>query len=601
MGPPPLAAVPRSCARRYTAKHFEMNFQKLLLPFLALTLTTLASGRTILFRNGDTRYRIAVDPAASVSEKTAAKELQAYLQEISGATFPIVTSETARRSRAERRIWVGCSEPVQRLLGVRSPEADDEGFVCTSKNGDLFLYGGRNRGTLYGVYSFLEKYLGVRWYTPDCTVVPKRKQWHFQAIDLRESPAIRYRHIQYHHAEQSPAWLAHNLNNSAWVAASNEYGGIEAYWNAHTFGQFVPVDQYYSTHPEYFSMIDGLRVSTYAQLCLSNPEVLRICIAEMKKAIAANPEYWVYSMSQNDNDRPCQCEACRAIEKRYGGHSGLILWFVNQVADAIKAEYPGKYIGTFAYTYTRRPPEGIVPRDNVVIRLCSIECCFGHPLEGCETNRPFLEDIREWSRIAPRLFIWDYVVNFYQFLAPFPNFGVLADNIKTYRKYHAIGIQEEAQYSSEGGEFAELRAWVLAKLLWNPDQPTLPLVQAFIRDYYGVAAPFIQEYFDATQALVTEETHPGIYIDAANPLYTEAYLATASGLLEKARQAVFSDAEMTRRVDRVRIQILYLKNARDHAAALADGTCAELLRILHDQQIRPGEWISLESFTADQQ
>lgn len=578
-----------------------MKIKKLLLTILTLVITTVAPGRSTLFNNGKTRYQIAVSSAASVSEKTAAKELQHYLREISGAEFPIVDSESSQQSRRAWHIWVGCSKQVQHLLGACPPAADDEAFVCTSRDGDIFLYGGRDRGTMYGVYSFLEKYLGVKWYTPECTVIPKQRRWTFEEIALRESPAIRYRHVQYYNAERSQEWLAHNFNNSGTKVCSNLFGGIEAYWNAHTFGQFVPVEKYYAEHPEYFSLINGERVSAYAQLCLSNPEVLQICIAQMKKAIAANPGYWVYSMSQNDNQLACQCEACREIEKRYGGHSGLLLWFVNQVADAVRVDYPDKNVGTFAYQYTRHAPKDIVPRDNVVIRLCSIECCFGHPLEKCEVNRPFIEDLADWSRIAPQLFIWDYVVNFYQFLAPFPNFSVLADNIKTFRKYHAIGIQEEAQYISDGGEFAELRAWVLSKLLWNPDQPTSPLVKEFIRDYYGASAPFIQEYFDLTQALVTEETHPGIYIDAFNPLYTESYVSRASELLDRARQAVASDDELTRRVSRVCAQILFLKNARNHSASLEDGTCAELLRILHAQQIRPGEWITLESFTAEQQ
>lgn len=195
----------------------------------------------------------------------------------------------------------------------------------------------------------------------------------------------------------------------------------------------------------------------------------------------------MYSVSQNDNSLPCECEDCKAIAEKYGGQSGLLIWFVSQVADAMKKVYPDKNIGTFAYQYTRKAPEGIVPRDNVVIRLCSFECCFGHPLESCSINKPFISDLHDWSKVTPRLYIWDYVVDFAQYLAPFPNFAVLADNIRTFRKFGAIGVKEEAQYQPECIEFEWLRSWVLAKLLWNPDQDTNSLVHEFITAYYGVA------------------------------------------------------------------------------------------------------------------
>lgn len=349
-------------------------------------------------------------------------------------------------------------------------------------------------------------------------------------------------------------------------------------------------------HPEYFSLRDGKR-TPYTQLCLSNPEVLQICIEKMKKTIADNPLYWVYSLSQNDNQFPCQCDKCRAIEEQYGGHSGLVVWFVNQVADAIKPLYPDKYIGTFAYQYTRQAPTGIVPRDNVVIRLCSIECCFAHPLEECEHNRSFIADIEKWSRVAPNLYIWDYVVNFRQYVAPFPNFGVLANNIKTFKKYNAIGIMEQAQYQSLGGEFSELKAWVLSKLLWNPNLDTKTLVAQFIEDYYDNAAPYVQQYFNLCQSLVKDDTVMGIYIDDKNPLYTDEFVAAAKKLLDEARQAVASaDEDMRLRVDLVCLQIDYMRLMRTPQEAKKDGTYDRLCAFVRKHNIRLNEFTSIEEF-----
>ncbi|MBO5885808.1 MAG: DUF4838 domain-containing protein, partial [Bacteroidaceae bacterium] len=422
----------------------------------------------LLFKNGQSEYAIVLCDDASVSEKTAAEELQAYLRQISGAELPLVNSEELEDGR--KHIFVGYSKEYATLCGVEAPEDDYEGYTYRVVGDNIWIYGGKNRGTMYGVYSFLENEFGVRWYTVDYTKIPKANSWRLKELCRSEEPVTRFRFDQYYNVDHGD-WQAHNKCNSAYWVDENKYGGLSSYWEGHTFRIFISPEWYFAEHPEYFSLREGVRRPD-AQLCLSNPEVLQICIDKMKYTIQTNPLFDIYSMSQNDNPFPCQCDKCRAIEEQYGGHSGLILWFVNQVADAIKPLYPDKYIGTFAYMYSRKPPVGIVPRDNVVIRLCSLECCRAHPIEECEHNSSIMSDIENWSKIAPNIYIWDYVVNFSQYMAPFPNFNVLAENIKTFQKLNVIGIRQQANYQSIGGEFSDLKAWVLSKLLWNPYQDT---------------------------------------------------------------------------------------------------------------------------------
>ena len=550
--------------------------------------------RPTLFEGGKSNYSIVLCADASASEQTAARELQHYLEQIGGVVLPIIGCD--QLADGQRHIFIGFNKEYGAQCGVECPGNNDEGYTYRSVGKNIWIYGGKQRGTMYGVYSFLENEFGVRWYTKDYTKIPKVEKWCFKKLYCSERPFVDYRYVLYRNVEWNKKWPAHNKCNTAWAASDNEYGGLTAYWNAHTMGQFISVEEYFHQHPEYFSLRDGKR-TPHTQLCLSNPEVLQICIEKMKKTIADNPLYWVYSLSQNDNQFPCQCDACRAIEEQYGGHSGLVVWFVNQVADAIKPLYPDKYIGTFAYQYTRKAPTGIVPRSNVVIRLCSIECCFAHPLEECEHNRPFIADIEKWSKIAPNLYIWDYVVNFRQYVAPFPNFGVLANNIKTFKKYNAIGIMEQAQYQSLGGEFSDLKAWVLSKLLWNPYLDTKALVAQFIEDYYGEAAPYVQQYFNLCQSLVKDDTVMGIYIDDKNSLYTDEFVAAAKKILDDARLAVVeADEDMRLRVDLVCLQIDYMRLMRTPQEAKKDGTYDRLCAFVRKHNIRLNEFTSIEEF-----
>jgi len=572
----------------------KTNFlHKLTLSCIMLLLTANALAADWLFRGGKSKYQIVVSTEASTSEQTAAKELQQYIEQVSGVQLPITSDLKA----SKRSIIVGYNERVEALTGAQKPEKDDESFTYRTVGHDLLIWGGSQRGTMYGVFTFLERELGIHWLTPKCTVVPKSKEWKLPQLNRTEHPFIGYRYSNYFVVNNVPEWSAHTRENMKWSPIkSNEYGDIEAYYGAHTMEWLVPVKEFFATHPEYFCMRDGKRYDGYGQLCLSNPDVLEICKTRMKQRMREHPEYRIYSLSQNDNFLFCQCEQCKAIEKQYGGHSGIIVWFVNQVADAVKDEFPDKFIGTFAYQYSRQPPTGIKPRENVVIRLCSIECCFAHPLDaGCPQNEKFMHDLKGWSTLAPHLFIWDYIVDYAQYMAPWPNFQVLGPNIKVFGENKAIGIFEEAQYQSAGAEFDEMKAWTVNQLLWNPEQDVDSLVNIFINGFYGKAASHIMDYYRLCQSLVKPDVHYGIYIRENHQIYSDEFTQKAFAILSEAREAAEND-EIRERVDRVRMQPLYLQCMRHKAESYKDGTWDELLRLMKQYKAMHREGCPQEKF-----
>ncbi|MBO4802870.1 MAG: DUF4838 domain-containing protein [Bacteroidaceae bacterium] len=545
-----------------------------------------------LFRNGKSNYQIVVSEEASTSEQTAARELQQYISQVGGVELPVTSDlKTDRRS-----IYVGFNERVALLTGAQQPEVDDESFTYRTVGHDLLIWGGSQRGTMYGVFTFLERELGIHWLTPKCTVVPPKKQWKLPRLNRTERPFIGYRYSNYYVAEGVPEWSAHTRENTKWSPMTNDYGNIEAYYGAHTMDWLVSPKEFFATHPEYFCLRDGKRYDGYGQLCLSNPEVMELCKTRLKQRIRENPGYRIYSLSQNDNFRFCQCEQCAAIEQQYGGHAGIIVWFVNQVADAIKDEFPDKYVGTFAYQYSRQPPTGIKPRENVVIRLCSIECCFAHPLDaGCPQNEAFMRDLRGWAELAPHVFIWDYIVDYAQYIAPWPNFQVLGPNIRVFGENKAIGVFEEAQYQSAGAEFDEMKAWTVNQLLWTPYQNVDSLVNIFIDGFYGKAAPHVMDYYRLCQSLVKPDVHYGIYINEHHEIYNDDFTQKAFAILRAARETAETD-EIRERVDRVRMQPLYLQLMRHKEASKKDGTWQELLRLMKQYNARQSEGRTLEEF-----
>ncbi|HQO33959.1 MAG TPA: DUF4838 domain-containing protein, partial [bacterium] len=486
-----------------------------------------------LFEDGKSDYAIVLGENASESERWAAMELRYWIKEVGDVDLPIL-SDSSEPQKCE--IVVGFNDHARRILGsdVSQPKDLDESFTYRNVGPHIVIWGGRQRGTMYGVVTFLEREMGCRWYAPGASTAPKKRTYSFIELSHSESPAIPVRFDDYFEA-RDPLWAARNRCNGA-GAFRNQPGGVEVYYECHTFYKLMPPSEFFDKHPEYYSLINGKREHERGQLCLTNPDVLRIFTDRVREELRKHPYARIYSVSQNDWQGPCECENCRAIVEREGSQSGPMVWFANRVAENIEGEFPDRMIGTFAYDYTRKPPKEIRPRHNVVIRLCSIECCFSHPFNNCPLNTSFMEDLRRWSEIAPHLYIWDYVVNFHYNIMPFPNFAVLQPNIRTLRDHKAIGIMTQAANTSRGAEFEELRMYLIAKLLWNPDIDLEPVIDDFMAGFYGRSGPYIRQYFDLMQGLVTPDRHFYWWLEPEDPLYSEGFIREAEAIFDQAER-----------------------------------------------------------------
>lgn len=479
-----------------------------------------------LVENGVSDYKIVTGSSATAVESKAASELQTYLKQISGATLEIVTDVAAP---TDKEICVGKTNREELAnLAVDRLAIGDDGFRKVVKGNKLFIVGGNENGTLYGVYSFLEEELGCRWFTQELKVIPENKTVVIEkTTDNTQKAHFEFRDDFWQCVFTNPQFKAfHKLNSASGSVIPSELGGSISYADfAHSMERLVP-NSLFETNPEYFSYRIEQDARTLEQRCLTNPDVLRITIENARNTLNNNPNAKIMSITQNDNQDYCQCEVCSAMDEKYGGPSGTNIWFVNEVAQALEDEFPHITFDTFAYQYTRKPPVGIKPRANVCVRLCSIECCFAHPLSECGHERgeslyeqtekkesTFAKDIEGWAEICDRLYIWDYTTNFNHYLEIFPNFHVLADNMQFFHENNVRGVMEQGNYNGgNSGEFGELRAYIIAKLLWNPYADVEYHMMDFMNAYYGEeSSKYIKEYIDYVTNITTQRSHLFIF------------------------------------------------------------------------------------------
>ncbi len=460
-------------------------------------------------------YKIIIGENASVSEKNAAEKLQKYLNEISGITLEIVTDDA---EETDTEIIIGKTSREGESFSIDRSTLGNDGIVIKTVGEKIILSGAEQRGAVYSVYNFLEKYFDCHWFTHDLTLIPKAEKLLIpKKIDYTYTPDITYRATDWISAPKSIEYKAANgLNDCVYGVMTDEYGyGVQYAENfCHTM-QFLVSFSYFEEDPTIFALGKDSHKRTTDQLCLTNPQTLELAIEGVRRWLEQNPKASIISVTQNDNQNYCVCENCKKVDGEEGSQAGTMLRFVNAIADDIREDYPNIMVDTFAYQYTRTPPKITVPRDNVIVRLCSIECSFSTPLNSgeCEENTQFAEDLKGWSKICKNLHIWDYTTNYKHFLAPFGNFDVLQENIKFFRENNVIGIYEEGNYraSDSNGEFAELRSYLLARLMWNPDCDVDKLMYDFCKAYYGDGAQGIIDFIN-----FLDENNGGYYIEFSN-------------------------------------------------------------------------------------
>lgn len=454
--------------------------------------------------------------------RRAAQILQTSVQKITGCTLPI--SESDNRSK-KSSVNIGFPEKYKRPTfsisggedqaikltstpGIVSPHPElnpaltPDGFSVYTNGTSLSIVSGGKKGSIYGVVHLLEKYFGCRCFSPTAYTFPEQSTLEVKNVFDIENPAIEFRAVNGDFSKD-PDYLDWSKGNSS----SEMYG---AGYSVHTFEKLVPSNTWFKDHPDYYALIKNRR--SPIQLCPSNPEIIPIVVAKLKQEIAAQPSKHVWSVSQNDNEYFCQCQRCLDINSEEGTSGGAQLRFVNEIAK----QSPKETISTLAYQWSRKAPKITKPEGNVQIVLCTIEADRSQPIETNPTTLDFVKDINDWARVTKNIYLWDYTVNFNHMLAPFPNLFTLQPNIEFFVKYGVNQVFEQTN-TSPGHEFSELKAYLLAKLLWNPKADVPKIIHDFCLGYYGPGGEYIEKYiYDLTSAMQESKTRLDIFESPEN-------------------------------------------------------------------------------------
>lgn len=507
------------CFGKYIAACFL-----LLSNFIAMAQTDIS-----IANRKDSKHAIVI---SSEGCSNAAVILKSYLDKAFIAPFNIVTTNNGIGSSAKICLEISDNAAVPR----------PDSFLIRSDDHDIHLIATNEKFLRYAVYTLLEQW-GFRKFTSEVTYIPEIEQLTF-AVNTSQihTPSFEYRALFYPDAfnEEFRDW--HKLD---WHP--NDFG----LWG-HSFDRLVPPKEYYNTNPLLFALYEGKRRSE--SLCMTNDTVVELVIAKMQQIIEKTPDARFYSVSQNDDVVYCECEQCRKLNDQYGGPQGSLYYFLNKIA----ARFPKTKIATLAYLHTYRPPAGLSIAPTIYTLFCPIELDRGKPLSE---DRPFVTTLQNWGSTASHLYLWDYTVQFSNYLSPFPNLQAFSENYKLFKKNHVKGLFVQG-YADVPGDFTELRQYILAKLLWDTETNVEAVTNDFLRGFYGKAAPAIQRYL---LLLTKNQQQANQYLDIysgpvqnRNTFLSPEAMDQYDRLMDEAELAVKKDPKIAKRLLKLRLALEYV-------------------------------------------
>lgn len=537
---------------------------------LLLALASAAAGAAAepfaVARDGAPVAPVVLLPDSGPAAEEAARDLRRALGTMCGRA-----PEASEDARKEPAVVVGLASEWARATGDEGPAARlagaaPESFLLLSSAKRLLVLGKDPAGASHGVYTVLND-LGCRWYFlgRDWEVIPRRASVEVSA-DRVEGPAMRVRKLNCGASQGGASralfeeWSRRNRLGSAYGRA-----GI-----SHAYANYVP-EALFKEHPEWFARVsaDGFSPGNQQnglQPCTTQPEVVKRFTEGALGILRARRENdpsntLLLSVSPNDNTgNLCRCEKCRAV----GSYTDCALLLANQVAEAIRGEFPNTLVGFMAYgRVSPAPSEGRAADPNVIVSMATAYTWNSNPLEM----------MLQWPRFARHLIVREYY-SIGQWGGARPDYDgpAVADLSRTLKRWHARGIEGvEAEMNHFWGSCGA-RFWAAARFLWAPDLPLESVRDDFFANCWGAAAAPMRRYYDRW-----EEGQP------ASP---RALGLAFQDLAEAARLA--ADPAVRRRVDLLTLYLHWF-HLQEETARIAD-ECRRLKLGEEETQQRLEKW-----------
>lgn len=521
-----------------------------------LTVTTSCSfaNSVSIVEEKKARATIVIAKNSSIQIREAAQLLQHYIKASTNVELAITNSRLSNLSA----IHVGVT-PYVKSENITIGNLDQDGFLIrTIDSENVVIVGRTDWGTEFGVYDFLERFMGVMWLMPtDLGVdIPQTRNLIIPDISVKENPVFLSRHL-------SPINIENNTALDKWGRRNRVKKNIEA---NHNLNKLFDVRDFGKTNSEIYPIINGKRYipkpnSHDWQPNFNSPVTLQIATKKILSFFEKNPKAPSYSLAMNDSkkfDESRNDLSSRRNRKNILGiesASDEYYAWANQVAEIVNRKYPDKKFGTLAYNNLFEPPTKQIGINSSIIPFITNERLRW-------ANPDFKErDVmltKKWSAFGNQVGWYDYNYGLC-YLLPRVWFDTMQEYLVWGSKNHVrYYIAELYPNWGEGP-----KAWLLAKLLWNPNQDVDLLLDKWYDRVAGQSAStYLKSYYKLWDQYWTRDIQNSNWYDIERQYLKftdvgyllavpESYISESDRLLDKAYNLADSPIRK-KRVDEIR-------------------------------------------------
>ena len=486
-------------------------------------------------------YKILISDETEIRDEIeyAANEIQHFIGEAAGFKLEIV--ENADYDEAQKYISIGETKAYKNAAIDFSSQdkLGRSGVLIKSDKKNVYLLGGHVYGIKYSAYEFLKHEIGFEAYGADqYTFTPKTKL-KVHNFNLIEVPDIELRIATHGNVANSNEVSSRMRFNNGATNTGDVWMAPDPSYPYHNTFKWWPKEKYLSTHPEWY-------MDTQEQPCFlahgdeeSQEEMFQVFWERFIQVLEDNPKCTTISITQEDRNTWCKCDACSELFDKYGTDAASVIMFCNRVSDTYEAYKKEHNIDRnidilfFAYHKTTDAPavkdlngewkpidENVICRPNVGCFYAPIYADYRGSMNH-ERNKGFYDIMEKWTACSDIFYLWFYGTNFNNYLMPINNFPAMADNYKLAYKHGAVYMYDQGQWNqSTSTGFAWLKQYLQSKLQWNVDLDQNQLTTEFFKNWFGKASEPMQELFDrwhSKTSYLYQEEGEGITIYTDSP------------------------------------------------------------------------------------
>lgn len=466
-----------------------------------------------LVKDGASDYKLVLPEDAAGLIQIAASEFNKFFSESTGVTLPVIADKEVQSG--EHYISIGETSLLKETdISYTYDELGRDGYKIVTKDGNLYLIGGREFGSLYAVYEFLEYVIDYKFFAEDCYTLTKGvSDIPLYAFDVTDIPDIPLR-MASDGVVDSDNQTLYRLRQRPYL---ENYVTIKNNWchNALDYVEDSP-----EANPNWYN-------SKRSQLCYTAhgdekeyQKLMDAIFSTMTYELMRNTERESITLTMEDNHDYCFCDACKAVTEEYGAVSATVILFLNdlnqKVRDWFETDEGKPYardlrIIFFAYHGYEAPPvtyneetgkyeanNGIKMDDGVYCMLAPISMNYYRPITDPQ-NVEYYNNFRGWADFAKgNLYLWYYSTNFMYYLAPFDCFDSLAENYRFAVENDVFYIFDQRQTDENGvvTGWTTLKTYLNSQLAWDAQQDCGVLIDQFFDAYFGPASLEMREMFE---------------------------------------------------------------------------------------------------------